>query len=173
MNKPPLTDSNNWLQQAEELNQLGKPYEVIAFLEPHLIDIEQKGSWKEQVSAFDLLAKNHIHLGQFANGLKQLQKAIQVVEKNAQTTDERTILIKLFNGMGDACFGEGRYEKALEYFEKGLKLCQKLREVGHPNWALCYGNIGAYYFQVGDFDESLTYNFKALEIYQKPLLRRK
>jgi tetratricopeptide (TPR) repeat protein len=47
-----------------------------------------------------------------------------------------------------------QYQKALEYYIKGLKIFKKVCE-NHPDTAISYNNIGGIYYNMGQFSEAL------------------
>jgi tetratricopeptide (TPR) repeat protein len=64
-----------------------------------------------------------------------------------------------FNNIGVAYDNKGEYEKALEYYQKGLDIQAKTLGDHHPNLANTYHNIGVTLDNKGDYD-------KAIEFYQ-------
>ena len=64
---------------------------------------------------------------------------------------------------------QGEYEKALEWYEKGLEI--KLKTLGHdhPNTASTYFCLGALYDNMKDYKTSLENLELALAIYLKSL----
>ncbi len=59
---------------------------------------------------------------------------------------------------------KGDYPKALEYFEKTLKIEQKLQGKEHPNIASSYNNIGHVYERMSKYPKALKYHEKSLKI---------
>ena len=64
---------------------------------------------------------------------------------------------------------EQSWDKALEYYSRDLAICEKILGQEHPSTATSYGNIGAVYYNLGDYDKALEYYSKALAIYEKKL----
>ena len=63
----------------------------------------------------------------------------------------------------------GDYEKAIEYFEQSLEICQKTLPANHPSLATCYGNMAGVYGDMGEYSKALSFYEKDLEICQKTL----
>ncbi len=58
----------------------------------------------------------------------------------------------------------GNYQKAIEYFEKSLKI--ELRTLGedHASIATTYSNIGSFHQNMGNYRKALDYYEKTLKI---------
>ena len=59
---------------------------------------------------------------------------------------------------------QGKYERALEYYQKALEIFIKVFGQDHPDVATSFNNIGAVYEGKGDFENALIQFQKALEI---------
>ena len=62
---------------------------------------------------------------------------------------------------------QGEYEKALEWYEKGLEIQLKTLGPNHPSTAATYFNLGALYANMKDYKTSLENLELALAIYLK------
>ena len=62
---------------------------------------------------------------------------------------------------------QGEYEKALEWYEKGLEIKLKTLGPDHPSTATTYFNLGALYDNMKDYKTSLENLELALAIYLK------
>ena len=62
-----------------------------------------------------------------------------------------------YNNIGLVYDRQGKYEEALEYYQKSLDI--KIRVVGgdHPNVATSYNNIGNVYNRQGQYERALEY----------------
>ncbi|CAF1589293.1 unnamed protein product, partial [Rotaria magnacalcarata] len=63
----------------------------------------------------------------------------------------------------------GEYSKALEYYEKSLKIREISLPPTHPDLAQSYNNIGTTYYGMGEYSKALSYLEKALAIYRNSL----
>jgi len=61
------------------------------------------------------------------------------------------------------------YEKALNYYQKALKIRVKILGKENSDTAISYNNIGELYSDKEDYEKALKYYFKALEIQEKIL----
>ena len=66
-------------------------------------------------------------------------------------------------------YQQGKYAKALEYFNKALAICLKVLGENHPDTATCYNNIGLVYDSQGNYAQALEFYNKALAIRLKVL----
>jgi tetratricopeptide (TPR) repeat protein len=64
---------------------------------------------------------------------------------------------------------QGQYAEAIEFYEKSIKINQKILSPTDPSLASSYNNIGLVYAKMGEYSKALSYYEKALEIEQKTL----
>ncbi len=64
---------------------------------------------------------------------------------------------------------QGEYAEAIRFYEKSLKIEQKIFSPTDPNLAPSYDNIGSVYEEIREYSKVLSYYEKALEIYKKSL----
>jgi tetratricopeptide (TPR) repeat protein len=62
-----------------------------------------------------------------------------------------------------------KYNKALEYFEKSLNVCQKTLPENHLLTTLSLNNIGSIYYNKNEYDKALEYYSKSFNIYKSIL----
>jgi len=74
-----------------------------------------------------------------------------------------------YNNIGIVHSSQGNYSKALEFFQKALKIDEKVFGNEHPMVAIRYINIGFVYYSQGDYFRALEYYHKALKIQKKVL----
>ncbi|ETO35921.1 hypothetical protein RFI_01140 [Reticulomyxa filosa] len=81
--------------------------------------------------------------------------------RNALDISKLSEAIQLFRRAYDY---KGEYNKAIEYYEKDLKI--SLSELGydHPDVATSYNNLGNVYQNKGEYDKAIEYNEKSLKI---------
>ncbi|CAF5216133.1 unnamed protein product, partial [Rotaria magnacalcarata] len=63
----------------------------------------------------------------------------------------------------------GEYSKALEFYEKSLKIREISLPPTHPDLAQSYNNIGMTYYPMGEYSKAFSYLEKALGILRKSL----
>jgi len=69
-----------------------------------------------------------------------------------------------YNSIGMAYNSKGEYDRAIEYYQKSLKIYLKKLGPEHPNVAALYNNIGSAYNSKGEYDREMEYFQKALKI---------
>ena len=74
-----------------------------------------------------------------------------------------------YNNIGMAYYSEGEYDRAIEYYQKALKIDLKKLGPEHPDTAIRYNNIGTGYYSKGEYDRAIEYYQKALKIDLKKL----
>ncbi len=61
----------------------------------------------------------------------------------------------------------GEYGKALEWFERALKISEKVLGKEHPSTATTYNNIALVYSDLGEYEKALEWFERALKISEK------
>ena len=69
-----------------------------------------------------------------------------------------------YNNIGNVYDSQGKYEEALEYYQKDLDITVRLVGQDHPDVANSFNNIGTVYAGKGDLENALVQFQKALEI---------
>ena len=57
-----------------------------------------------------------------------------------------------------------KYDRAMDYYQRALRISQKQYGENSAEVVTCYGNIGEMYDVLGDYDQSMKYHEKALAI---------
>lgn len=114
---------------------------------------------EEQAKVFSLLGAIYEALGNYDNALDYQLQALENREKagNAEGTAESLYKI------GSMYFSQEKYDKSLEYYKKALHLCEKDISIPRKNLLNCLSAVGSAYEELGDQQESLRYNSRALE----------
>ncbi|CAF1503160.1 unnamed protein product [Adineta steineri] len=86
----------------------------------------------------------------------------------AQTKDDKD-KSSIYHQLGAIKYSQGKYEKALIFYEKSLAIDQKTLPTNHPHLANSYNNIGAVHADMGNYSKALLSHEKALEIKQQSL----
>jgi tetratricopeptide (TPR) repeat protein len=85
-----------------------------------------------------------------------------------QTSDEGEKAL-YYNNLGSTKYGQGGYEKAIEYYEKTLEILEKTLPPNHPNIGQSYNSIGLVYDNMREYSKALPYFERALDIMQYSL----
>ena len=72
-----------------------------------------------------------------------------------------------YNSLGNIKHQQGDHKKAIDCYEKALRIFQTTLPVNHPTLARSYSNIAAVYYNTGEYSKALSFSKKALEIDQK------
>lgn len=94
--------------------------------------------------------------GDFDKALELYSQGINLLENNG-SQDERKQLAKLYNYSGVTQVKLGRYDEALQFYNKELELNLDLFGSSHPSVAGGYNNIGGIYYRSGDIGEAIVY----------------
>ncbi|MHA2249413.1 MAG: tetratricopeptide repeat protein [Candidatus Kariarchaeaceae archaeon] len=103
--------------------------------------------------------------------LGKLDETLEVVKKgetilNSLTVEDRLSLkideATLFNIKGVVYFLQGRYDSALEYYNKSLEIREELQN-GY-DIAISFDNLGVVYREKGELDTALEYHNKSLQL---------
>jgi len=95
-----------------------------------------------------------------------VSKAIALLKQAIQIDPEYG---EAYNNLGLAYRSNGDYDRAIEYYQKALKIDLKQLGPGHPDVAIRYNNIGLAYKRKGNYNKALEYYQKALKIDLKQL----
>jgi tetratricopeptide (TPR) repeat protein len=64
---------------------------------------------------------------------------------------------------------KGEYDKAIEFYNKALKINEVKLGLDHPDTAATYNNLAGVYRAKGDYDRAIEFSKKALKIYDEKL----
>ena len=73
----------------------------------------------------------------------------------------------LYNNIGNIFINQGDYEKALQYYNMALQICERSLSNGHSFMATLYNNIALVYQKRGAYVDALEKNKKSLLIIEK------
>ncbi len=114
-----------------------------------------------------------IVLVQYARALEQnakyddalviYKKALEILE---DLTDDNSLrnTATIYHNIGSVYHAKGERDKALEQYEKSLKICLATIGENHPDTAMTYNNIGSVYHAKGERDKALEQYEKSLKI---------
>lgn len=94
--------------------------------------------------------------GEFKKALEFYAKGIDLLDING-SEEERKQLAKLYNYTGVTHVKMGRFDEALQFYNKELELNLALFGSSHPSVAGGYNNIGGIYYRAGDIGEAIVY----------------
>jgi tetratricopeptide (TPR) repeat protein len=117
----------------------------------------------------ELKTKAEVSLGLKAITIFDKNEAINYISKLDTNTSFILEDPDLLHQLGNCESNFGSYDKALEYYEKSLRI--KLKTLGgeHPDVAKSYSNIGFIWRDKGEYDKALEFNEKCLAIRLKTL----
>jgi ribosomal protein S12 methylthiotransferase accessory factor len=149
------------IHQLQEMEKIlpGKYYTQFFLGLSHLSLNEPAEALKHLETALELdpepqdIPSIYSYMGVSLKELEQYKRAITVLEKAEAWDDERT---DIHNLMGFCYFMEKDHEKAIECFQKVLKL--------DPGSAIDYANIASNYRDMGDTQNAIRYYRFALEL---------
>ena len=117
----------------------------------------------------DLLCKYGIFLCKYAYYEESIEVNLRFIQLSEETNGQNETTADAYNNIGVVYDYLGDYDKALEYYNKALKISKAVLGENHRDTAMSYGNIGVVYDNLGDYDKALEFKNKALEI-QKDVL---
>lgn len=98
------------------------------------------------------------NIGDFVAADRSLTEAYENINVNKEFDKSYAILTM----MGIVAVDAKDYEKAIEYFNKGLKIVETNQLIGSFQKETCLNNIGYVYQKKGDFNTAIKYYYKAL-----------
>ena len=148
-------------------------YEYAAFFFEHAMDI-----WRETYGDRHLkIADCHYFMGLIHEANDEQEKAIYDYQKALEIYEKSTGTVS--NGYANTLFHiynifykqsseeEEQQEKLRQALQYALKAAKVFKDLS--NVALCYSDAGAFCYMLKDYQKSLEYSLKALEIRQKVL----
>jgi tetratricopeptide (TPR) repeat protein len=154
--------------QVKQINKNDRLWQVDLILtgddDPQLHALTE--SMREETSSG---AKGWLRLGQLMIQLGQFNKAEELYDiLLKQTTDDGEKSL-VYHMLGLVKTDQKKYEEAVGFYEKSIKIKQKILPPTHSGLAASYNNIGGVYDDMGEYSKALSYYEKALEIKQKIL----
>jgi tetratricopeptide (TPR) repeat protein len=108
-------------------------------------------------------------LGEILRKMGHFDKAEKVYQILLDQTKNESAKADIYHPLALAKDEQGKYQEAIELFEKALEIYQKILPPNHPSLGASYDNIGAVYGKMGDYKKALSYYEKALKIQQESL----
>jgi len=97
---------------------------------------------------------------------------MKLVETETKLSDDATAdlnLAGLLNSLGGMYNKQGKYESALQYYDRCRTIKENVHGTNHPKLANTYNSIGGVYCQQGKFVEALKYYNKCRVVKEKAL----
>ena len=87
----------------------------------------------------------------------------------AKENDPRLTELQDLNNQVEALYQKERYEEAVPFLAKAVKISQEVFGEVHPSTATSYNNLGSLYKALGKYEEALSLYQKTLAIQQEVL----
>jgi tetratricopeptide (TPR) repeat protein len=110
-----------------------------------------------------------LRLGKLMVLVGQFNKAEELYEILLKQTTDKSIKAHLYDMLGWIKNNQGEYAEAIEFYEKSIKIKQKILSPTDPELTASYNNIGLVYKNMGEYSKALSHCEKALEIKPKTL----
>lgn len=125
---------------------------------------------RADIEAFDKLIEDAyqcIDAADYLDAMDRAHRAEQMMKGHGDDDPKRKA--KVATVRGTICHLCGEYTDALKYFDSALRFTQISFGEIHPDTATSYNNIGAAYYDNGEYQKALENFEKALHIRQKNL----
>ena len=99
----------------------------------------------------------------------ELQKAQQVYKILLEQEIHEDAKGLIYNQLGIIKAGLGEYSNAIDFYERSIKIEERLTPANHGNLTESYNNIANVYDNIGDYSRALSYLEKALTVQQQSL----
>jgi tetratricopeptide (TPR) repeat protein len=109
---------------------------------------------------------SHSHFLQLSPHVEAFLPLAQSRLKEDKTQE---LIAQLYHKGGWGNIYLGNYQRALEWYNKALPICEKVLGKEHPDTATMYHNIAGVYDKKGDYSKALELYDKALAIQEKAL----
>jgi tetratricopeptide (TPR) repeat protein len=105
-------------------------------------------------------------LGMLLMKLGHYKKAEELYEILILQTTNESEKTHLYHMLGMVKNREGKYVEAVEFYERSIRIKQKILSPTHSDLAASYSCLGVVYKNMGDYSKALSYYREALEIWQ-------
>ena len=116
----------------------------------------------------DILHENGIQCeknGECERALEFYQRSLEIRETNLINSNiYKSKLADSYYAIGGVLTKLGKYSKAIENFEKSLKIRSDMSEFPNPQKAYCLNSIGNAYEKISEFNKAYEYKMKSLEM---------
>ena len=108
-------------------------------------------------------------LGKLLLKISQFNKAEELYNTLLEQASNESEKALYYFQLGYVKDNQGKYEKAIWYYEKALEIYHKSPSSNQSNLATSYNNIGSAYDKMKEYSRALSFYERALEIYRKYL----
>jgi tetratricopeptide (TPR) repeat protein len=160
-----ISERNGLWQAMLQTRQTRRERELLPHFLEHLIQpFRQLTARKDYEGAFSyLVAAGLINMNNLGL-VNDLESILQVLAQHQAALKEPS-RAWVHKGLGNASIRLGKYERAIEFYEKALEIYRLIGDVQGEGNAL--GNMGNASIRLGERDKSFGFYEKALEIYHR------
>lgn len=108
-------------------------------------------------------------LAEFLQKIENYEKAQEIYEKLLKQCTNKKETISIYYKLGLLKDQTGKYDEAIEFYEKALSKQMQLHDQNHPYLARTYSYIGDSYYNMKEYDKALSYYSNAFHIRRKSL----
>ena len=125
---------------------------------------DQSCKYFEQTKRLFLYVEGEIYYQNrdYKKAIKCLESSLDLVEHPSKPD---TNLVRCYNALGNCCYGVNNVEKALEYYNKALKVREQLSgSEYHYDMPVYKNQIGTVYEAKGEYEEAVKWYKEALRL---------
>ncbi|CAF1602395.1 unnamed protein product, partial [Didymodactylos carnosus] len=124
------------------------------------------------VKSYSNIALDHLEIDKkyFPLALENCKKALKIAnEKHLAALHPACAWAEI--SYGKYYFKTGKYDEAIEKYQRALNIFEKALLNGHPDVAFAHLCLGQYYFKTKNYPEALQSDKKALAIYTQQIIQ--
>ncbi|MEO9484972.1 MAG: CHAT domain-containing tetratricopeptide repeat protein [Ekhidna sp.] len=106
----------------------------------------------------------NLHLSNYGQAIEGFLNCL-----NLQPDKENRLSMFVYNNIGQAYSESRNYQRGMEYYLRGLSVCNKLYNPDHPYFGFFYQNIGNLYFLMDDYSNASAYYTKLIDLNERIL----
>ncbi len=158
--------ANAFMGISEILRIRSEYKECIEYADKLKLIAEKNNDYEHIIHALLIKGAINITMGKQKDAKKDLFEAENISKKYK----DKNLYESVYRNLGNYCWYLGKYDKAIEYFNKAIYIAKKKHSIEH----LCgsYANIGGVYWYKGDIKKAKKYYEKALNIAKKAGIKR-
>ncbi len=148
------------LEKAEKM-KYENPAEAVKYIKAALEDAGRSQSKDDLLDIKILLGNAYLRISQFKTAEKVYLDALKEAEKYGKYSQQN----RLYNNLGLVNKYLGKYESALEYYQKSVEVSKQLRDEVAEGESL--QNIGTMYYELDKIDLAERYFIQALGLFER------